>query len=170
MHLHKKVGPHTFHWEYHTLIQRICWTSCFPICKLCVKRGSVSCCFLWIYIRVSHRAYMWLSCYHIWITSYQGRLQRLDKPLFILTKVFGALCTPASTLKEQHTPHHWCGCQKGCKRKHISYVVEIVIVILSDWRYCSPKHCQVNHSSEQCWTKLHCVTNCLLQLSDTLES
>ena len=51
---------------------------------------------------------------------------------FIPTLVFEALCTPASILKEQHNLYHRCGSQKGCKRKHISYVVVIVIVIISD--------------------------------------
>ena len=51
---------------------------------------------------------------------------------FILTVVFEALCTLASILKEQPTPHHRCGSQKGCKRKHNRYVVVMVTVIISD--------------------------------------
>ena len=51
---------------------------------------------------------------------------------FILTLVFEALCTPASILKEQNTPHHRCGSHKVCKRKHNGYVVVIVTVTISD--------------------------------------
>jgi len=85
----------------------------------------------------SNQYLVWHIRSHIFCTVLPpiGRFQ--NSGFITLTKVFEALCTPVGPLKEQHIPHHWCGCQKACKRNTIDYVVIIFTVKFPYQSYCN---------------------------------